>query len=144
MDSVKEIWRDIANYEGRYQISSLGNVKRLAYSYIDTWGTGRFRQKSEIVLKTRPNKFGYKMIDLRLYGQRKRVYVHRLVAQAFIPNPNNLPQVNHKDENKLNNNVDNLEWCTHAYNQQYGTKNQRMVNTRMKNGTYKTQCRKDK
>lgn len=141
---IKEIWKDVTGYEGRYQVSNFGNVKRLSYSYIDSWGTGRFRIKPEQLIPSQVNKkSGYKMLDLRLNNQRKRVYVHRLVAQAFIPNPNNLPQVNHKDENKLNNHVDNLEWCTHAYNQRYGTKSVRMRSTRIKNGTYKTMCRKE-
>jgi hypothetical protein len=131
---MKEIWKDIVGYEGRYQISNIGRVRRLAYAYIDT--IGRYRYKPECIVMCSPNKFGYIMVDLRVNHSRKRVYVHRLVAQAFIPNPNNLPQINHKDENKANNYVDNLEWCTHAYNQRYGLKNQRMVETRRKNGTY--------
>lgn len=135
------VWRDIKGYEGRYQVSNYGDIKRLSYSYVDTWGSGRHRDIPEMIVPTHSSKCGYKMIDLRMNGKRKRVYVHRLVAQAFIPNPNNLPQVNHKDENKLNNFVDNLEWCTHTYNQRYGTKNARMVLTRRKNGTYKARCR---
>ena len=136
-------WKDILGYEGKYQISDSGEVKRLSYTYKDTWGCGRVRVMPERLVCATIGKGGYKMVDLHFCGVRKRMYVHRLVAQAFIPNPNNLPQVNHKDENKLNNCVSNLEWCTHAYNQRYGTKNERMVQTRRLNGTYthKTVCR---
>lgn len=95
-----EIWKDIAGYEG-YQISNHGRVKS--------------HYKTARILKPYLNTDGYLNIDIK----KKQYKVHRLVAEAFIPNPENLPQVNHKDENKTNNNVTNLEWCTAEYNINY-------------------------
>jgi hypothetical protein len=76
------------------------------------------------------------MVDLRLNGKRKRHYLHRLIAQAFIPNPDNLPFINHKDENRSNNSLSNLEWCTCSYNNTYNANRKRMVETRKGNGSY--------
>lgn len=108
-----EEWKDIKGYEGLYQISNRGRVKSL----------GNNKTRKEKILSLKPGNNGY----IRVYLCRKRektkpFLVHRLVAQAFLPNPDNLPVVNHKDENKLNNNVENLEWCTYQYNNTYGTK----------------------
>lgn len=113
---MKEIWKDIKGYENLYQVSNLGNVVSL-------------KGKTPILMK--PNRRrGYLSVGLRIYNQpQKRFSIHRLVAKAFIPNPNNLPQVNHKDENKLNNRVDNLEWCTAKYNINYGTTIDRRAKT---------------
>lgn len=108
---MKEIWKNIDNYE-YYQVSNLGRIKML--SYITSDG----RKLKEKNRKTFINNKGYLIVNIK----GKHFLVHRLVAQAFIPNPNNLPQINHKDENKLNNKVDNLEWCTAKYNSNYGTK----------------------
>lgn len=110
---MQEIWKDILNYEGYYQISNYGNIKSFH----------NYRKGS--ILKPRLKK-GYYQIGLRKEGKRKWYAIHRLVAQAFIPNPNNLPQVNHKDENKLNNNVNNLEWCSVCYNNCYGSRLKRV------------------
>ena len=107
---MTEIWRQIEGYNNRYFISNFGNVK-------STYAN------KERILKPFPNKCGYLMVDLRSHGSRTSISVHRLVAQTFIPNPDNLPEVNHKDENKKNNCVDNLEWCTTEYNCNYGTRN---------------------
>ena len=109
-----EIWKDIEDYEEYYQISNLGRIRN---------------KKENRILK--PSKSGgYYHISLR-YGNKKEMLIHRLVAKAFIPNPLNLSYVNHKDENKLNNNVENLEWCTAKYNNSYGkgalAKNQRVI-----------------
>lgn len=104
---MKEIWKSI---DDRYSVSNMGRVK------------SNYANK-EKVLKPWLTNDGYAMIELHGNGCSKTIGVHRLVAKAFIPNPDNLPQVNHKDENKTNNCVDNLEWCTLQYNCNYGTRN---------------------
>lgn len=111
-----EIWKDIPGYEGRYQVSNTGEVKSLNYN-----SSGKSK-----LLKQIADKKGYKRVGLCKNGKRKHYSVHRLVAIAFLPNPNNLPQVNYKDENKANNCVDNLEWCNAKYNNNYGTKKERL------------------
>lgn len=80
-------------------------------------------EKSNRYLKPCYNKWGYAYVDLCNNGHKSRVFIHQIVAKMFIPNPNNLPQVNHKDEDKTNNHVDNLEWCTPSYNNAYGSLN---------------------
>lgn len=107
---MEEIWKDIEGYEGLYQIGSCGNIRSLNYR-----GT-----KTIHLLKQTKSKDGYPIINLNKNGNKKSLQVHRLVGQAFIPNPDNLPCINHKDENPLNNCVDNLEWCTYQYNNTYG------------------------
>lgn len=111
---MMEEWRDIEGYEGLYQVSNLGRVKNVK--------TGK-------TLKGRDNGRGYLLVGLCKNGKCHNHRVHRLVACAFIPNPNNLPEVNHKDENTGNNRVDNLEWCDRKYNNLYGTANQRRKDT---------------
>ena len=111
-----EIWKDIKGYEGLYQVSNTGKVRSLNYHRM-----GVIRE-----LKLIKHHCGYLEIGLKKNGKRKIFKVHRLVAEAFIPNPDNLPQVNHKDECKTNNCVDNLEWCDVSYNCNYGTRNERM------------------
>lgn len=111
-----EIWKDIEGYNGKYQVSNLGRVKSLNY----------LRTGNERILKPGKDKYGYLQLILCNEGKQKRFFVHRLVASAFIENPNNLSFINHKDENPLNNNVDNLEWCTPKYNSNFGTRNERM------------------
>lgn len=104
-----EIWKDVAGYEGLYQVSNMGNVRSLP----------RPRTSGRIMSQSMAR--GYKKVALCSNGGVKWVKVHRLVAETFIPNPNGLPQVNHKDENKLNNVAENLEWCDGKYNINYGT-----------------------
>ena len=116
----KEIWKDIPNYEGLYQASNLGRIKSL--ERIDT----NNHIIKERVLKQKINKSGYLYVMLYKNHNRKTLRVHKLVAQTFIPNPNNYLQINHKDENKHNNCIDNLEWCTPSYNQNYGTRNEKV------------------
>lgn len=113
---MDEIWKDIPGYEGLYQVSNLGNVRSLNYNK-----TGEIK-----LLKPFTSHNGYRIVSLSNNGKLKGYTIHRLVANAFIPNPNNLPQVNHIDENKTNNRTDNLEWCTQAYNNTYGTHTKRV------------------
>lgn len=108
---MEEIWRDIKGYEGRYQVSSLGRI----YSFY-----------KKDVLKPKSNGKGYYFVYLCKKGEGKVFYIHRLVAQAFIDNPNNYPEVNHKDENKENNGLHNLEWCDRKYNVNYGNCREKM------------------
>lgn len=121
----KEVWRDIKGYEGYYQVSNFGRVKSL--DRVAIYSDGRIFKYNGRQLKTTLNK-GYVHVKLSKHSDVKTFKIHRLVAEAFIPNPLNLPQVNHKDENKTNNNVDNLEWCTGKYNMNYGTVAQRIKN----------------
>lgn len=109
---MKEIWLDIKNYEGHYQVSNLSRVKSIKFG-------------KEIILKQNIRR-GYYYVGLSKNGKVKYFQVHRLVAEAFLPNTDNLPQVNHKDENKLNNNAENLEWCDNKYNSNFGTRNERI------------------
>lgn len=124
-----EEFRPIEGYEGLYEVSNLGRVRS-----VDRWvninGGKKFIKGG--VLKPRPNKNGYLMVGLYKEGKVKRCYIHRLVAQAFIPNPENLPCVNHKDENPSNPVETNLEWCTQAYNINFGTHTERMIEKKSK------------
>lgn len=114
---MTEIWRDIQGYEGRYQISSLGRVKSLSRNVNNH--TGHIKL-NECILKQRTDYKGYMRIDIRdNTGVRHYFGIHRLVAQAFIPNPNNKPQVNHINGNKADNRLENLEWCTNSENQKH-------------------------
>ena len=106
---MEEIWRDIKGYEGKYMVSNLGRAKSLNYN-----NTGK-----EGIMKPQDNGDGYLFVQLCKDGKVKNCRINRLVAMAFLPNPNNLPEVNHKDENTKNNRVDNLEWCTRQYNVDY-------------------------
>lgn len=111
---MEEEFKEIIGYEGWYWISNLGNVK------------SKFRQ-----LKPCINKDGYHVVNLCKENRMKTFNVHRLVALHFIDNPDNLPQVNHKDECKTNNCVTNLEWCTQQQNHDYGTRNERTGRSQM-------------
>ena len=106
---MKEIWRDIKGYERKYMVSNLGRVKSLNYR-----NTGK-----EGIMKGRDDGNGYLKVQLCKDGKVKNCRINRLVAMAFIPNPNNLPEVNHKDKIRTNNRVDNSEWCTSQYNIEY-------------------------
>ena len=119
---MQEIWRDIEGYEGLYQVSNLRRVKSLNYR----------RTGKEENLKPRKDKGGYLFVFLYKEGKTKNCKIHRLVAQAFIPNPEKFSEVNHRDEDKTNNAVDNLEWCSSKYNCNYGTRNERRVKSKSK------------
>ena len=116
---MEEIWKDKKGYEGHYQVSNWGRVKSIKFG-------------KEKILKLIKDKDGYLQVTLCKNNIKKVYKVHRLVAEAFIDNTDNLPQVNHKDENKLNNNVDNLEWCDRLYNVRYGTGIERRSKKRSK------------
>ena len=106
--------RDVKGYEGLYAVTSCGKV----WSYM-----------SQKFLEPSADKKGYLKVNLCKNGKAKNFRVHRLVAEAYIPNPNNLPMINHKDENKTNNCLQNLEWCDAKYNINYGTRNEKVANS---------------
>lgn len=114
-----EEWKNVIGYEGLYEVSNIGNVRNV---------------RRNTLLKLSKDHYGYIQVGLSKNGISIVFKVHRLVAQAFIPNPDNLPQVNHKDEDRTNNNVTNLERCTAKYNSNYGHRTENIVNTRVKNG----------
>lgn len=120
---MTKIWKDIIGYEGLYQISDTGEIKSLAKM------AGRSRRK-ERILKTYLDKDGYVKVILCKNNKTHFLSVHRLLAEVFIPNPFNYEQINHKDENKKNNNLTNLEWCTCKYNINYGTRTKRAMEKR--------------
>jgi len=114
-----EVWKDIKGFEGLYQVSNMGRMKILAHN-----NKRGYKRKGKI-MKLSLNAYGYKQVGISKNDKHYTRRVHRLVAQAFIPNPNNYPIINHKDEVKTNNKVSNLEWCTVEYNNNYGTRNAR-------------------
>ena len=110
----QEIWKDIKGYEGLYQVSNMGRIKSLKRKVKNKNG---YRIANEKIIKpVLTDTCKYYAVGLHKNKKRKTLLVHRLVAINFIPNPNNYTEVNHKDENKQNNNVNNLEWCNHKYN----------------------------
>ena len=115
------MFKNIAGFNNQYQINTEGQIKN---------------SKDKILSQSISNS-GYYRVHLCKDGKAKWYAVHKLVAQTFIPNPLHLPEVNHKDENKLNNNVDNLEWCNSKYNTNYGARNKRISETKT-NNTYNT------
>lgn len=113
---MQEIWKDIKEYEGLYQVSNKGNVKSLNYNHT----------KEEKILRLGVDRNGYLIVNLYKNGKCKSLRVHRLVLRTFNPVENmDKLEVNHKDENKKNNNLDNLEWCSRSYNNNYGSRTQR-------------------
>ena len=113
---MQEEWKDIKGFEGCYQVSNFGQVKSLPQKR-------RWHQRKPYLLSANIVKNGYCLAHLYIQYQRKAIPIHRLVALAFIPNPSNKPQVNHKDGNKQNNKVDNLEWVTKAENGKHAFRN---------------------
>lgn len=113
-------WKPIQNFEDLYEINENGDIR-----------SKNPRYKNKELLKQSINSKGYKVVTLCREGKQKTFTVHRLVALAFIPNPNNLPCVNHKDEIKINNNISNLEWCSYYYNNTYG---ERLTKSSLKKG----------
>lgn len=131
MNKSIEEWKDIPGYEGMYQVSSFGRVKSVRKFKKSKHGCNIALEEKVIRPFVKSKKANYLRVSLIKDGKRTKYSVHRLVAMAFIPNPNNLPQVNHKDENKENNRVDNLEWCDGKYNINYGTARERITKTQM-------------
>ena len=119
---MDEQWRDIAGYEGYYKISSWGRVKSMERIIQDRFGMKSPYRIPQKILKPKRAQTGYLFVHLSKDGHANPQRIHRLVAEAFIPNPDGLPTINHKDENKENNHVENLEWW---YNNDYGTRQQR-------------------
>lgn len=122
---MQEIWKDVAGYEGLYQVSNMGRVKALAKTRYGLTVTTKARRYPERILKIHVDRAGYCQVQLWRDGVGKMHGLHRLVAQMFIQNPKNLPCVNHKDEIKANNVASNLEWCDYVYNNNYGTMRKR-------------------
>ena len=123
---MMEEWKDVVGFEGYYQISNLGNIRGLDRKVKSSRSKSGFRTVKSRKIKTHIDKYGYVSVRLRKEGKTKAFTIHRLVALAFIPNPNNFPSINHIDENKLNNNVQNLEWCTVRYNNLYNGRQNRI------------------
>ena len=123
----KEIWKKVNGYEDYYEVSNTGKVRSISRE-IKRSNKGNYYQEGK-VLTLSQNRKGYYIANLWINGKGKKHFIHRLVADAFIDNPNNYPVINHKDENPQNNNVENLEWCTYSYNVNYGIANKRRIKT---------------
>ena len=126
-----EEWRDVVGWENLYKVSSFGRIATLSHtidytSDYDGEIIPKIYKVKQCVRKMYKDRAGYSVVTLRKGKYFKLLKVHRLVAMAFIPNPKNLPQVNHKDEDKSNNTIENLEWCSDLYNNNYGTRNKRI------------------
>lgn len=121
---MTECWKDIKGYEDYYEVSTLGRVRRKRSCN---------RLHTDGILSPRI-RGGYYAVELCKDGKQKSFSVHRLVAEAFIPNTQNFPCINHIDENKLNNNMGNLEWCSYKYNTNYGEGIKRRISSKICNG----------
>lgn len=129
-----EIWKDIKNYEGYYQVSNYGNVRSITRKREQrhySGGTSHYVFNGKM-LTIQKQRNGYCTVDLHKCGKTERKLIHRLVATAFIENKNNYKYINHKDNNPSNNRVDNLEWCTQKYNIQYAYDNGTKIPPHMK------------
>lgn len=130
MTDTEVIWKDIPGYEGHYQASTDGRI-RSATKTVNVRNGKAVKKGKE--LKQFMLRKGYCGVNLSVEGRAHTKSVHRLIAITFIPNPDNLPCINHKDENPKNNCVDNLEWCTYAYNNAYGSCRAKAAQARMNN-----------
>ena len=115
-----EIWKDIPNYEGIYQVSNLGRIRSLDREI--TYANGKVGLYKGRIMKLKMSKYGYVVFHFSVDNKKKAITVHRLVAETFIPNPGDKPCVNHIDCNRANNKVSNLEWCTYKENVQHAIK----------------------
>lgn len=129
-----EEWRPVVGYEGLYEVSSTGLVRSVDRCLVNS--LGKVVHLKGKILKGGDNGKGYRYVFLQKDGTSKNISVHRLVAEAFIPRPEGLYEVNHKDEDKSNNSVDNLEWCDHKYNMNYGSRMEKTRETKLKTGSY--------
>lgn len=121
MEANIEIWKPIKGFEDTHYVSNFGRIRSIPrFTAQNHYTAGRILRQEKVWT-------GYKRIHLRNGSKSGKFYVHRLVAAAFIPNPNNWPYVNHRDECKDNNNVANLEWCTQLYNIKYGSRSRRAL-----------------
>ena len=136
-----EEWRPIEGYEGLYEVSNTGQVRSLD-RYVKGKGESYRLQKGKMLSPIKDTG-DYLKVNLSCNGKNKMFFVHRLAAQAFLLNPDNLPEINHKDEDKSNNRVDNLEFCDRKYNVNYGTAKIRSRNTNIKNGYWTGLSRKE-
>ena len=117
------IRRPVKGYEGYYEVDNCGRVYALdRVIHVEDHGRSYDKPLSGGIIKQHMHSKGYKIVPLTRDGKTKNVFVHRIVATAFLPNPDNLPCINHKDEDKTNNFAENLEWCTYQYNNAYGSK----------------------
>lgn len=126
-----EVWKDVKGYEGLYQVSNLGQIKSLG-RWVKHTG---WRFEEEKILKPSKTNAGYLYVQLSKNSIGKKFKVHRLVAEAFIPNPDNLPTINHRNENKCDNRADNLEWMTVKDNSNYGSRNKNLSKTLLNHPT---------
>ena len=134
MSKTVEEWRPVVGYEGLYEVSDWGRVRSLD-RYVECncrWGKPMKQYFKGKMLNEHYDKYGYLQVNLTVDGKTKTKKIHRLVAEAFIPNPNRFPEINHIDENKINNIVENLEWCDAKYNCNYGTRIERIINPQRK------------
>lgn len=142
---MDEAWKEVLGYDTLYEVSNLGRVRTRRHDELGYTKEYRFVEPCD-------NGKGYLRFNWKVGGKQKTAYLHRLVAEAFIPNPEGLNEINHLDEDKTNCRVDNLEWCTHAYNCRYGTRNIRSgekrgkavvcVETGVRYGSLKEACEK--
>jgi hypothetical protein len=116
---MSQSWKDIPGYEGLYLVNTSGEIKSLEKRWITGRGNGRPHVQAEKCIKPFISKFGYLRVSLWKAGKPKKMHVHTVVAMTFIPNPDKKAQVNHKDGNKLNNSIENLEWNTPSENMQH-------------------------
>lgn len=133
-ETMNETWRPVVGYEDLYEVSNKGQVRsKENRKVVQREGQQSFARKyGGKVLHNNVNMWGYLQVSLSKDGVRKTHTVHRLVMEAFVPNPNKLPCINHIDENKQNNDLRNLEWCTYQYNCNYGTARERCISKQTK------------